>query len=278
MAQFYILLAIFLWSSLGIVVRLAAVSIHILIFYALIISGMLQGTYIIAKGHHREISEFKKIKYPAILGIVSTVNMLTYYFAFKATTVANAVLTHYTAPVIVAVLAVVFLKEKVSGPLIAAMLIASAGLWIMLNGFSLREEQSAGIIAGAVSGAAYALIVILGRLYARQYHPVVLTFLVNTTIIILLAPFIREFPRQAIWSCLFMGIVHSTIAPVLYYRGLRDVDATRTAVLGYLEPFCAILLAMFFLHEMPDVRSLYGGIMILFSGYLTIRSKRVATS
>ena len=75
-----------------------------------------------------------------------------------------------------------------------------------------------------------------------------------------------------------MGIVHSTIAPVLYYRGLRDVDATRTAVLGYLEPLCAILLAMFFLHEMPDVRSLYGGTMILVSGYLTVRSKREATS
>jgi drug/metabolite transporter (DMT)-like permease len=75
-----------------------------------------------------------------------------------------------------------------------------------------------------------------------------------------------------------MGVVHSTIAPVLYYRGLRDVIATRTAVLGYLEPLCAILLAMFFLHEMPDIRSLYGGILILFSGYLSIRAKHAATS
>ncbi len=278
MAQFYILLAIFLWSSLGIVIRLAAVPVHILIFYALIISGMLQGTYIIATGLYREIPGVKKIKYPLILGVVSAVNMLTYYFAFKATTVANAVLTHYTAPVIVAVLAVVFLKEKVSWLLMAAMLVASTGLWIMLNGLSLGEEQSVGIVAGTVSGVAYALIVIFGRLYARQYHPVVLTFLVNATIIMLLAPFIREFPRHAAWSYLFMGVVHSTIAPVLYYRGLRDINATRTAVLGYLEPLCAILLAMFFLHEMPDIRSLYGGILILFSGYLTIRAKHEATS
>ncbi len=278
MTQFYILLAIFLWSSLGIVIRLAAVPVHILIFYALIISGVLQGTYIIAKGLYREIAGVTKIKYPLLLGVVSAVNMLTYYFAFKETTVANAVLTHYTAPVIVAVLAVVFLKEKLSLLLMSAMLLASAGLWIMLNGLSLGEQQSAGIVAGTVSGVAYALIVIFGRLYSRQYHPVVLTFLVNTTIIMLLAPFIREFPRHAVWSYLFMGVVHSTIAPVLYYRGLRDVTATRTAVLGYLEPLCAILLAMFFLHEMPGIRSLYGGILILFSGYLTIRGKHEATS
>jgi drug/metabolite transporter (DMT)-like permease len=278
MAHFYILFAIFLWSSLGIVIRLTVVPVHILIFYALIISCMLQGTYIIAKGHHHDISGGTKIKYPLILGIVSAVNMLTFYFAFKATTVANAVLTHYTAPVIVAFLATVFLKEKVSWPLIYAMLIASAGLWIMLNGISIGEGQAAGIASGTISGVAYAIIVILGRLYARLYHPVVLTFLVNSTIVILLAPFIREFPRHAIWSYLFMGVVHSTIAPVLYYRGLRDVNATRTAVLGYLEPLCAILLAMFFLHEMPDIRSLYGGILILFSGYLSIRAKHAATS
>ncbi len=278
MAHFYILFAIFLWSSLGVIIRLSPVPVHILIFYALIASSVLQGTYIFVKGLHRGIAGVMKIRYPLLLGIVSAINMLTYYFAFKETTIANAVLTHYIAPVIVAALAVVFLKEKVSWLLILAMLVASVGLWIMLNGFSLNEEHSAGIVAGIVSGVAYALIVILGRLYARQYHPVVLTFLVNTTIVMLLAPFVREFSQRAIWTYLLIGVVHSTIAPVLYYQGLRFVNATRTAVLGYLEPLCAILFAMFFLDEIPDIRSLGGGIMILFSGYLTVRSNHETTS
>jgi len=278
MAHFYILLAIFLWSSIGVVIRLASVPVHVLIFYALVVSVMLQGSYIMAKGYHRVITDLSRIKYPALLGVVSAGNMLTFYFALKTTSIANAVLTHYTAPVIVAFLAVVFLKEKMTWPLIVAILLASAGLWLMLNGLSLREGQSAGIIAGLISGAAYALIVILGRLYAQQYHPVVLTFLVNSTIIILLAPFVREFPRHELWSFLFMGVVHSTIAPILYYRGLRDVSASRTAVLGYLEPLCAILLGMLILHEMPGIRSLYGGILIFFSGYLTIMAKHQEVS
>jgi drug/metabolite transporter (DMT)-like permease len=75
-----------------------------------------------------------------------------------------------------------------------------------------------------------------------------------------------------------MGVVHSTIAPVLYYRGLRDVSASRTAVLGYLEPLCAILLGMLILHEMPGIRSLYGGILIISSGYLTIRAQHQEAS
>jgi drug/metabolite transporter (DMT)-like permease len=270
MAQSYILLAIVLWSSLGIVIRLAAVPVHILTFYALVVSGVCQASYIAAKGYHREIAHLKQIRYPLLLGGISVMNMLTFYFAYQTTTIANAVLTHYTAPVLVAFLAVFFLKEKMTWPLIMAILLASAGLWIMLNGLSLQKGQALGIIAGVVSGGAYALVVILGRLYAPRFRPVVLTFLVNMTGIIFLAPFVREFPRHAVSSFLFMGIVHSTIAPVLYYRGLRDVSASRTAVLGYLEPLCAILLGMLILNEMPGMRSLYGGILIVCSGFITI--------
>jgi len=68
-----------------------------------------------------------------------------------------------------------------------------------------------------------------------------------------------------------MGIVHSTIAPVLYYKGLQTVTANRAAVLGYLEPVCAIIFSMIFLREVPGIYSLAGGALIIFSGYLTVR-------
>jgi drug/metabolite transporter (DMT)-like permease len=272
MGQIYILLAIFLWSSLGIVVRLAAVPVHVLTFYALVIAVILQGAFIVTKGYQREIGGVKDLRFPAVLGAISAVNSLTFFYAFTATTIANAVLTHYTAPVIVAFLAVVFLKERITPAVIVAIILASVGLWVMLDGLSIQSGQASGIAAGLVSGVAYALIVIIARQYGRQYRPIMLTFIVNVTIIMLLAPFIREFPVHALWSFLFMGIVHSTAAPVLYYRGLQEVSATRTAVLGYLEPVCAILLSMAFLHETPGMNSLFGGGLIVCSGYLTVRA------
>jgi drug/metabolite transporter (DMT)-like permease len=272
MGQIYILLAIFLWSSLGIVVRLAAVPVHVLTFYALVIAVILQGAFIVTKGYQREIRGVNDLRFPVVLGAISAVNSLTFFYAFTATTIANAVLTHYTAPVIVAFLAVVFLKERITPAVIVAIILASVGLWVMLDGLSIQSGQASGIAAGLVSGVAYALIVIIARQYGRQYRPIMLTFIVNVTIIMLLAPFIREFPVDALWSFLFMGIVHSTAAPVLYYRGLQEVSATRTAVLGYLEPVCAILLSMAFLHETPGMNSLFGGGLIVCSGYLTVRA------
>jgi len=273
MGSFYILLAIFLWSSLGVVVRLSGVAIHILIFYSLTVALPLQGWILLTKNYRREIPEFKKLKYPLMLGSILLLNTFSFFYAFKHTTIANAVLAHYTAPVIVAFLAPFFLKEKITLKIIIAIVIASLGLWIMLNGFAFEEEHTKGILAGLFSGITYAILIILARVYAQNLNPLVLTFFSNITILIILAPFAREMPLNAIWSFLVMGIIHSTIAPILYYKGLQQVTANRTAVLGYLEPPSAIVFSMIFLGEVLALNSLLGGILILLSGYLALKSE-----
>jgi drug/metabolite transporter (DMT)-like permease len=272
MASFYILLAIFLWSSLGVMVRLSGVPVHILIFYSLMVSVIVQGAILCRKKYRKEIPDFKKFRYPAFLAVVSLLNTFTFYFAYQHTTIANAVLTHYIAPVIVAFSAPFVLKEKITGKIIFVIILASAGLWVMLDGFSLKEGHTAGIISGIVSGFAYACIVIFLRLHSHRFHPLILSFFTNLFILIMLAPFIREMPLSALWSYLFMGVVHSTIAPILYFKGLQYVTANRAAVLGYLEPVCAILFSMIFLKEIPGFYSLFGGALIILSGYLTLRN------
>jgi drug/metabolite transporter (DMT)-like permease len=273
MAFLYILIAIFLWSSLGIVVRLSGVAIHILIFYSLIVSIVVQGIFLSQKKYRKQLPGIKNLRYPIILGVVSLLNTFTYYYAFKHTTIANAVLTHYTAPVIVAFLAPLFLKEKITKRITIVIIIASIGLWIMLNGFSFEEGQMAGIMAGLFSGLAYAIIVIFLRMYSQRFNPLILAFFSNASIAVMLTPFIREIPLHALWSYFFMGIVHSTIAPILYFKGLQLVAANKAAVLGYLEPVCAIIFSIFLLNELPGLNSIIGGVLIVFSGYLTLRGK-----
>jgi drug/metabolite transporter (DMT)-like permease len=273
MGSLYILIAIFLWSSLGVVVRLSGVSIHILIFYSLLISIFVQGILLSHRKYRKEFPEIKNIKYPLILGVVSLFNTSTYFYAFKNTTIANAVLTHYTAPVIVAFLAPLFLREIITKRIIVVILIASFGLWIMLDGLTFKEDQTAGIIAGLASGFAYAIIVIFLRIHSHKFHPLVFSFFTNVFITILLVPFIREIPLHALWSFLIIGIVHSAIAPVLYFKGLQIVAANKAAVLGYLEPVCAIIFSIFFLNELPGINSIIGGTLIIYSGYLTLRSR-----
>lgn len=273
MPSLSILLAIFLWSSAGVVVRLAGVSETVIIFYSSIVAVVLQGILITAGGWTKYVPDRRVLKYPAMLGCVGLLNTFAFYYAFRHTTIANAVLAHYIAPVLVAFLAAYFLREKATRALVIAIALSSTGLLIMLGGFSLGSSDTAGIIAGLISGCSYAVLIIMARLYTQQLHPLVMSFVPNVVIIVLLVPFVREFPVHAVWSFIVMGMIHSTIAPLLYYWGMKTVTANRTAVLGYLEPVTAIIFSMLFLQEVPALKSLAGGGLIIFSGYLTLRGK-----
>ncbi|MBI5103228.1 MAG: DMT family transporter [Nitrospirae bacterium] len=273
MPSISILAALFLWSSLGVVVRTADVSETVIIFYSSLVAAVFQGAYFSIRGWSAYIPDRRHLKYLAMLGCVGLFNTFAFYYAFRHTTIANAVLTHYIAPVIVAFLAAVFLKEKLTGMIALAILLSSAGLLIMLGRISATNADTAGIIAGLFSGCAYAVIIIIARNITRQIHPLMMTFVPNFMIAVLLSPFIREFPLHAAWIFVLMGVVHSTAAPMLYYWGMKSVSANKTAVLGYLEPVMAIVFSMIFLKEIPGLRSLGGGALIILSGYITMRNR-----
>jgi len=277
----YILVAIFLWSSIPIVIRLSGVPVHVLIFFSCVISSLIMGTAFFSKKFRLAVPKGRTLFSLVILGPISLLNSFSFFYAYKHTSVANAVLTHYTAPVLVAFLAPVFLKERLTLRILLAVAAASAGLWIML-GISAGQfidlmvagdRNTGGILAGLLSGFAYAVLIILFRIFAQNFHPVLMTLSLNIVIALLLLPFveIHQGLLSDLWAFIVMGVVHSAIAPVLYFRGMKEVTANRAAILGYLEPVCVILLGVAFLGEGIDYRTIVGGFMILFSGYLTIK-------
>lgn len=279
--MFYILIAMFLWSSLGVVIRLSGLDVHILIFLSSIISVIIVALLFLKKNFRTHIPKKGRLIPLIILGPLSLINSYSFFYSYKNTSVANAVLTHYTAPLFVALLAPLFLKERLSLRIAVALIISMTGLWIMLNMSTGQlislilagDRNTKGIIAGLFSGIAYAFIVITFRVFSQSYHPLTLTFSQNIIIAFILLPFsgINEGVVQGLWAVIIMGIVHSTIAPVLYFRGIRTVSANRAAILGYLEPVFAILLGFIFLDEVISIKTFIGGSMIILSGYITMR-------
>lgn len=279
----YIIISIFLWSSLGIVIRLSGVPVSVLIFVSCLISSALMGIIIIKKGLRKDFPNKRSFVGLLVLAIVSLLNTFSFFYSYQNTTIANAVLTHYTAPIMVALLAPIFLKERLTLRIILAVIFATFGLWIMLD-VSLSsfyklliagDRNTAGIFAGLFSGFAYAVLVIIIRKLAPTFNPIVMAFFQNLLIALFIFPFIR-FPENilsAFWAFMFMGIVHSTIAPILYFRGMKVVKANRAAILGYLEPVCAILLGLIFLRELISFKTIIGGFLIILSGYITIKGK-----
>jgi drug/metabolite transporter (DMT)-like permease len=276
----FIVCAIILWSSLGIVIRLSGVPVHLLIFFSCLLSSSILGVMFLRRDYRKEIPRGRVLSSLLIIGPISLMNSFSFFYSYQNTSVANAVLTHYTAPILVAFLAPVFLKERLTLRIITAVAVATAGLWVMLDISPVRffdllisgDRNTGGILAGLFSGFAYAVLVILFRIFSQKLHPLVLTFFQNSVIVLLLLPFVevQKNIASSLWAFGVMGIVHSTIAPVLYFRGMREVMANRAAIIGYLEPVCAIFLGILFLNEGVNYRTVIGGAMILFSGYITL--------
>lgn len=277
----YILAAIALWSSLGLIIRLSGMPIHVLIFFSCAISVLLIFFTFLKKEYRKKIPKGKGLFLLLVLGPLSLINTFAFFYAYRNTSISNAVLTHYTAPVLVAFLAPIFLKEKLTWKILLAVALATAGLWFMLDVspgqfvkmISAGDRNTGGILAGLFSGFTYAVIVILFRIFAQNFSPLVMTFSQNVIIALILAPFIEISPAlfSGLWAFAVMGVLHSTIAPVLYFRGMKEVTANRAAILGYIEPVGAIILGIVFLGETINYRIIIGGAMILFSGYLTLR-------
>ncbi|RJQ51228.1 MAG: hypothetical protein C4526_10505 [Nitrospiraceae bacterium] len=286
MGYLKIIAAILLWSSLGIFIRKIGIPNEEIVFYSSAIAGFLQLSLLTLTGRLRvsfksDTGSYKLFIF-VLLPVFSLVNVLLFYYAFTHTTIANAVLTHYTAPVFVALTAPLFLKEKTLKATWTAITLSSLGLWLILGSpsphewTSLNESERNGIIAGASSGLAYAFIILVVRKIALHYSSLAVICAQNSVIALLLLPVMlqdRVFPAHAIPYLAVLGVVHSTMAPILYVQGFRSVKANEGAILGYLEPVGAIILALVFLNEAPGAYALIGGSLILLSGYLILRSK-----
>ncbi|MCX7913694.1 MAG: DMT family transporter [Thermodesulfovibrionales bacterium] len=276
----YIIVAILLWSSLGIIIRYSGVSPQLLIFASCIISTSIISTFFIKRSFREAIPKGKSLLYFLAIGPVSLINSYTFFYSYQNTTIANAVLTHYTAPIVVAFFAPFFLKERLSFKIFVSIALATIGLWIMLDisiidFFKLLiagDKNTYGIMAGLISGIAYGALIIMFRFFAQNFNPIIITFFQNIIIVLILLPFI-ELPlnfSSVLWAFIIVGVIHSTLAPILYFKGMRHVTANKTAILGYLEPVSAIILGAIFLNEMITYKVIIGGVLILFSGYITI--------
>jgi drug/metabolite transporter (DMT)-like permease len=285
MGYLKIITAILIWSSLGIFIRKIELPNECIVFYSAVIAGTIQFILLLATGLIKEARQNGTSKGNALLLVSSPVcfiaNTMLFYFAFRNTTIANAVLTHYTAPIFVAIMAPILLKERIRGTTWIAITLSSIGLWLILGNknpfaeISHGSREHLGIIAGALSGLAYAFLILIIKRITHVYSSLFITFVQNGITSLILLPFVFAVPvpDQSLPYLLIMGVFHSTIAPLLYVQGFRSVKANEAAILGYFEPVGAIILAFFILHEVPAIQALLGGMLILYSGYMIIKNR-----
>lgn len=275
-----IILAMLIWSTWGPIVRWLALPPVVILFYTSLIASVTVPAVLAMRGELSLTGVGKQWWLFALLAVASITNNVSYFTALARTTVSNAVFTHYTAPLFVALLAPVMISERLQKVTIMALPVAMAGMFMIVlanGGFTMNGEHTTGIIAGTISGVAYAFIIIFSRKLSRMqlHHQAVVVLLWVTTLATASWALFMDYPidYRAAGLLLITGLFHSSLAPLLYFDALRKVVAQHAAILGYMEPLAAIPLAYLFLSETPLFSALFGGLLILISGYLVVSSR-----
>ncbi len=266
-----------IWSTWGVIVRWLGLPPVVILFYTSLIASMTVPSILAFRGELDLTGSLAVWPWFLALLFSSLVNNISYFYALAHTTVSNAVFTHYTAPLFVAILAPLLIAESVQRVTLLSLPLAIGGMVLIIisgGGLQLHGAHARGIVAGTVSGLAYALLIIASRKLSRMrmHHKAIVLVLWGTTCVTAIPALLEQYTLDARKAGLLVltGIAHSTLAPLLYYSALRHVIAQFAAILGYLEPLFAVPVAFVFLSEAPAFPALAGGSLILISGYLIV--------
>lgn len=172
----------------------------------------------------------------------------------------------YTAPGWVAVAAVTVLKEhvdRVRGLLVVATM---GGVALVAVGGGEGITVTAGSLAwGLAAGLSYASWYVGGKRFLSRYSPVAISAWTLLTGALVLLPIagLRSYPPEA-WLLLAGLAVLSTYLPALmYYTGLRTVDASRAAIVATVEPVAALAIGATVSAERLTVLAGVGAVVVL---------------
>lgn len=270
----WIMTAMVIWGSVGIFGRWTGQPSAVIVFYRVITAFAVLGGWWAVKGCIGLEKLIASWKWAVGSGLALGLNWFFFFTAVQKTTVANAVLSYYTSPILVALLSPLLLRERVERKTALALTVGFGGVLLMMAGpgAQLSANDLLGIGAGFGAAFFYALLTISGKWIDL---PAQLLVLIQTGVSALIfAPYVirRPLPGWPEMALLLMiGVIHTALALTMYFAGVKLVKVQQVGILGYLDPLSAIGFALIFLGEVPGWRAVAGGALILLSSYLIIR-------
>lgn len=197
-----------------------------------------------------------------------------YLVAVERLPLAVAAALLYTAPAFVVAIAWSLRWEPVRLRRLLPLALVLAGAFLVTGAFrSLAGVDVPGAAAGVASGFAYALYTVLGKRIRGRYD--VLTTItwaygIGAVVLALAAPPWAVLLRHpgATWVLLLMGLGPTLVAALLFYGGIRHIDASTASMLATIEPVVAAVIGVAWLSESLPWPTVAGTGLILVAALL----------
>ncbi len=183
------------------------------------------------------------------------------------------------APVLVAVLAAVFLHERATAALGVGLVVAFAGVVLIATSTSDSASRDVlGVALCLVSAAAYAISLVLQKPLMSRLTAIQVTWTACAVGTLACLPFAGQLLRDLrsadaadIGWVVYLGLFPTAVAFTTYAFALSHMTAGNLSVTTYLVPPITVVLSWLILAEAPPVMAYVGGALCLAGVAITRR-------
>jgi len=203
-------------------------------------------------------------------GAVLALHWTSFFQSIQVSSVAIGTITFSTFPLFLTFLEPLIYREKLSVRSIVSAIILLIGVIITIPEFSMENQITIGIAWGMLSSLTYAIITLANRYFSGKYQGRIVSLYEQGTAAVVLLPtlfFVKATWRtQDIIGVALIGCICTAFAYSLYISAQKRVKAQTAGLISGMETVYGILYAFILLSEIPTVREIIGGVVILSVG------------
>lgn len=204
----------------------------------------------------------------SFLGFILSLHWVSFFHSIQISTVAIGLLSYSSFPIFTVFLEPLFLKEEFIKRNLVLSIIAFSGIIILIPELEIKNKVTQGIIFGVISGLTFSILTIFNRKLSQKFPSLLIAFYEDFFASFFLLPFFfltksLTIGAKEIALLFFLGFFCTAVAHTLFIKGMKRVKAQIASIIATLEPVYGILLALILLGEIPSLRTVLGGSLIL---------------
>ncbi|MCU8116503.1 DMT family transporter [Vibrio vulnificus] len=210
-------------------------------------------------------------------GAVGTMALMCVYYAVTALPLAEATILQYVHPVFTALLAVLFLKERVQPATLACIVLCLLGVFTMVypsfdaSGVGELPMLSVGIALLGAFGSSIAYVIV--RKLSRTEDSSVIIFYFPLVALPVSAMLIGDdfvVPDVALILVLILVGIFTQIGQFGLTKAMQTQTAGNASAYSYVQIVFSALLGVVLFNEVPSIWTLLGGSLIVIGALINV--------
>jgi drug/metabolite transporter (DMT)-like permease len=265
------------WSLAGFFTRLIPLDAWTILFWRGIFGGFFISLYVIAHYRGRTLAVTRAMGWPGLLiTCLSTLGMTSFIPALKLTSVANVAIIGATGPFVAAVIAWLWLRERVSALTLGGSMLAFSGVALTVAGAGGGTNSLSGdILAFVMTSAIAAMTVALRRYRGVPMLPTACLSNLLGSVISLAFTAPLAVGTVDLGNLALFGLVQMSLGLTFFTIGSRLIPAAEAALITVLETPLAPLWVWLAFGERVSSHALIGGgvVMIAVIGHVLLQGR-----